>query len=504
MEVSNILPQRKRSNPSLIDDLYSRSIYAKSCFVTEQSIRLSRNQIQFNIFPQIISPHTSQITSLDIDNSCEGRFLLSSSKDCTISVYDLSLLGSNYHLHKEYDEHIRQKYIQNGRMSHERYIWEEQNKFRPIAQSQRILSPEIERQRLNPLFVPSGHSSSVTVVKWYPVDTGVFVSADSCGKILLWDTNQFVPVLSLNSLHVDHHGSFGVYSLDLPKRLNSHVLLAIGGSGTGKEIGGDRVQIDEKMIYLCDIRSGSITHSLIGHSGGINCLQWSPTYDYILASGSSDGTIKLWDVRKSGSKSCLLTLDRASKYDKHEIAFGDKGTSRVKKKKRQETGGPGNYSTVEVSKFVQSHGGSVSSLAHTPDGDYIISTSPSDGIKLWNVQGKAGRRLLPTKFLNSSPSPGHPLNRRQQNIPIYITQPSSAKTATLWVAGRNQMLLGYEVHGMGGTPNKVISGHLGNVSSIASQENCMRLFSGGSDGMILCYGNRNEFYPDREGSEIQI
>lgn len=504
MELSNIWQRLTRRKTSLIDDLYSRSIHAKSCFITEQSIRLSRNQMQFNMFPQIISPHSSQITSMDIDNSCEGRFLLSSSKDCTISVYDLSLLGSDHHLHKEYDEHMKQKYIRNGQISYEKYRWEEQNKFHPIAQSQRIVSPEMERQRLDPLFVPSGHSSSVTAVKWYPIDTGVFVSGDSSGQILLWDTNKFTPVLSLNSLHVDHHGSFGVSSIDLPKRQNSHVLLAIGCRSTGKSIEDEKIQLDEKTIYLCDIRSGSMTHSLTGHSGAVNCVQWSPIYDYILASGSSDGTIKLWDVRKSGSKACLVTLDRDSKYDKHEIAFGYNGNSRVKRKKRQKTVGPGNYSHVEVSSFIQSHEGPVSSIAHTPDGNYILSTSPTDGVKLWNVQGKAGRRLLPTKFLNSSPLHGHPLNRRQHNIPIYITQPSSERTTTVWVAGRNQTLLGYEVHGNGGTPNKVISGHLGNVSAIASQENNMRLFSGGSDGMILCYGNRNEFDPDREGSEIFV
>jgi len=504
MVKSNVLQRQQRDKKSLIDDLYSRSIYAKSYFVTDQSIRLSRNEIQFNIYPQIISPHTSQITSMDIDNSCEGRFLLSASKDCTISVYDLSVLGSNYHLHKEYDEHIKQKYIQSGRLSYERYSWEEQNKFRPIAQSQRILLPEVERQRLDPLFVPSGHSHCVTVVKWYPVDTGVFISADSSGKIFLWDTNSFTPVLSLNSLHVDHHGSCGISSLDLPKRLNSHALLAIGCSSTGKEVDDGKIQMDEKLVYLCDIRSGSMTHSLTGHSGGINCLQWSPSYDYVLASGSSDGTIKLWDVRKSGSKACLMTLDRESKHDKHEVVFGDNGTSKVKKKKRQKTVGPGDYSNVEVSTLVQSHGGPVSSLAHTPDGNYILSTSPIDGIKLWNVQGKAGRRLLPTRFLNSSSSHSHPFNRHQQKVPIYITQPSSTKSTTLWVAGRNQTLLGYEVHGFGGMPNKVISGHLGNVSAITSQENCMRLFSGGSDGMILSYGNRNEFDPGRGDGEILI
>ena len=44
----------------------------------------------------IVSSHADSISSLDFDNTCEGRFLLSGSSDGTISAYDVSPSGSEY------------------------------------------------------------------------------------------------------------------------------------------------------------------------------------------------------------------------------------------------------------------------------------------------------------------------------------------------------------------------------------------------------------------------
>ena len=48
---------------------------------------------------------------------------------------------------------------------------------------------------------------------------------------------------------------------------------------------------------LCDPSSGDCTHVLSGHSAGVVCVEWSPSEEFVLASASWDGKIKLWDVR---------------------------------------------------------------------------------------------------------------------------------------------------------------------------------------------------------------
>jgi DNA excision repair protein ERCC-8 len=481
-----------------------------------------------------VSPHQSRITALEIDNSSEGRFLLSGSQDCTISVYDLSLLGSEHHLNRD-DVEIVDGYggstcIENGAMG-SLAQWRRKNRFRPIARSQRhfFTADEYQEQiHLDPLHVPCGHSHSITQVKWYPVDSGVFISSDSIGNILMWDTNSFTPVTCLkkgssgSGGHMDAATSFlspGIASIDLPKSPScSHLLLAIGTIQSGRASHSksrstnsshsnslaSRMHIDDRVVYLCDVKSGHMTHQLAGHGvGGIQVVQWSPIHEYILASGSRDGTIKLWDIRKSGSNACLITLDRESRSTT-EVYFnsiqnssstspiaGMTQTKMKKRRKRSTLVGPGDYSKVECSNYVQSHAGPISNLSFTPDGNNIVSVSVSDGLKLWDVQsGKGFGNLLQTKFTYPRPSV-----RTNSMIPLQITQQGNFKTATAWVGGRNMKLFGFSIHGDGGRANKILSGHLDEVTSIASQENAMRLFSGSSDGMILGYGNRNEFEP---------
>jgi len=397
--------KRRRNCKLLTSELHWRSVCQSQSnyFFDKFSTNITRTSLQFNLYPQIVSPHSTRITSLDIDNTSEGRFLLSGSQDCTISVYDLSILGCDHHLNAE-DDHTRG----NNKGKREQHaVWERKNRFRPIARSQRNVSIE---EHLDPLFVPCGHAHSVTQVQWYPVDTGVFLSSDTMGNILLWDTNTFTPVTCLKKNVLDSSmnaaSPCGIASMDLPKSTNSaHLLLAIGSIQSGRSYddrgsGSGRLHIDDRVVYLCDVKSGSMTHQLSGHGmGGISVVQWSPIHDYMLASGSRDGTIKLWDIRKSGSGACLLTLDRENKATNEvycSIESDGNGTrTRLKKRsKKSSVVGPGDYSRVECSSYVQSHAGPVSSLSFTPDGNYIVSASPTDGLRLWDVQpGKGCGRL---------------------------------------------------------------------------------------------------------------
>ena len=518
--------KRRRNCRLLQSELHWRSVHLSrsNYFYDKYSTNISRKSLQFNLYPQIVSPHSNKITSLDIDNTSEGRFLLCGSRECTLSVYDLSLLGSDQHLGlgdmTSSSGSIRNSAFGDGGkynfMRQELQQWKSKNRFQPIARSQVNFASE---NHLDPLYVPLGHSSSVTQVQWYPVDSGIFFSSDSAGNVLMWDANSFTPVSCVKKTVMDSSmiaaSPCGIASIDLPKNISSHLLLAIGSIQTGgSRYGGtgsvtSRMQIDDRVVYLCDIKSGSMTHTLSGHGlGGIQVVQWSPSHDCILASGSRDGTIKLWDIRKSGSTACLVTLDREN-MTQNEIYFssiqGDIGeessrqsrTRLKKKRKNKDVVGPGDYSKVETSSYIQSHAGPVSALSFTPCGNYIVSASTTDGLKLWDVQaGKGFGTLLPTRYLGQSASNQHPLDRMQKSVALRITQPGSFKSATVWVGGKNSKLLGYSIHGEGGRPDKMIAAHLDNITAIASQDNTMRLFTGSRDGMILGFGNRNEMEPD--------
>lgn len=62
-------------------------------------------------------------------------------------------------------------------------------------------------------------------------------------------------------------------------------------------------------VRLVDLRTGANTHSLAGHSGSVLSVAWSPKDEYILLSGGSDGTARLWDVRRSAGSLGVLDMD---------------------------------------------------------------------------------------------------------------------------------------------------------------------------------------------------
>uniref|UniRef100_A0A0D3EWH3 Uncharacterized protein n=1 Tax=Oryza barthii TaxID=65489 RepID=A0A0D3EWH3_9ORYZ len=133
----------------------------------------------------------------------------------------------------------------------------------------------------------NGHKFVVSMAVWYPVDTGLFVTASFDQYVKVWDTNSTQVVM-------DFKMPGKVYSAAMSPIATTHMLIATGSA--------------DVQVHLCDIASGAFTHTLSGHRDGIMSLEWSTSSEWILMSGGCDGAIRFWDIRRAG---CFLVLDQS-------------------------------------------------------------------------------------------------------------------------------------------------------------------------------------------------
>jgi len=321
--------------------------------------------------------------------------------------------------------------------------------------------------------------------------------------------------------------------MDLPKTPegcpHGSALLALGlGGGDGRGV-----------IQLCDaFRGGSATHELIGHRGGVNCLEWDPQHPFRLASAGEDCTVRLWDIRKAGASACLGVLDR-EKGMYGDDGFTSKTTLFQPSPKKRRVGIQQHHHINDLSRLqgIESHGVPVSSVAFTPSGDELVSAGVDGKIFHWDLrpdscfdnteaalrrklkQGGAthagmdpavsvGGRLYPTVFnagqsRSTSGSSKRPSYRRNKSV-LAIRQTGSRDTTTLFASttsvNRDSKIRGYSL--CNGTEQFVLAGHLGDVTCILPvsswdnrKVNCCddtrydaKLLTGGKDGVVLSWG----------------
>lgn len=187
----------------------------------------------------------------------------------------------------------------------------------------------------------TAESLGITHISFYPFDSLAFLTSgyDRTVKLLSSETLTASATFDLGST-VYSHATSGVAT---------HLLVACA--------------TQHPAIRLIDLRSGSSTHSLAGHSGSVLSLAWHAKDQHILASGGSDGACRLWDVRRSASSLGVLDME-----DSIGVAgYDGKGTGA----RRRERG--------------KAHNGAVNGVAWTDDGHYLVSTGHDERMRVWDM-----------------------------------------------------------------------------------------------------------------------
>lgn len=286
-------------------------------------------------------------------------------------------------------------------------------------------------------------------MSFYPFDSLAFLSSSYDHTLKIYATETLTPSASFDLDSV-------VYSHALSP-VADHLLVACA--------------TQHPAVRLVDLRSGASTHSLAGHQGAVLSISWSPINDHILASGGSDGTVRLWDIRRSAGNLGVLNLEDS-------IGIGD------------QDGLGKNTRSRNVGK---AHIGACNGVVWTDDGKYLVTAGHDERVRVWDVGVGANALshfgpIIKNKYLSTLLPilpPSHITPPRTQAM-LYPNEQEILMfdifEGTLLKRLRVPGKYASQVHGIVGQRNIQSK-----ITSIACRAGSIELYSAHSDGKIRAW-----------------
>ena len=188
---------------------------------------------------------------------------------------------------------------------------------------------------------PSAHKFGITHLSFYPFDSQAFLSTSYDHTLKIYATETLALSASFDLTSV-------VYSHALSP-IADHLLVACA--------------TQHPAVRLVDLRSGASAHSLAGHQGAVLSVAWSPRDEHILASSSSDGTVRLWDIRRSAGSLGALDMDDS-------VGIG---------------GEDGRGKNARSRNHGKAHIGACNGVVWTEDGRHIVTAGHDERVRVWDV-----------------------------------------------------------------------------------------------------------------------
>ncbi|CAJ0585181.1 unnamed protein product, partial [Mesorhabditis spiculigera] len=133
-----------------------------------------------------------------------------------------------------------------------------------------------------------GHTKEGYGLSWNPNQAGHLLSASDDQSVCLWDISANVnasPAGSYVEAKSKFNGHHSVVEDVAWHVLHDNVFGSVG---------------DDKKLLIWDTRHDNQKqplHNIDAHNAEVNCLSFNPYSEYILATGSADKTVALWDLR---------------------------------------------------------------------------------------------------------------------------------------------------------------------------------------------------------------
>lgn len=240
--------------------------------------------------------------------------------------------------------------------------------FKPVASAARVRD-EYRRE---------GHTSGITHLDFHPSTGDTLLSSSFDHTLKQW---------SCASASV-------TANFDLQAKIYAHATSPVARTPVVA------CATQHSNVRLADLRSRSTAQSLSATAGPVLSVSWSPRHERILASGHADGSVRLWDARRSHAPLGLLNMEDSLGVVhrfRHAMSSGlgwGRGTMRLS---------------------ARAHGDAVNGLTWTDDGNYIVSAGLDGRIRVWDAATGANtfadfgsavqnRRVAPVRMLVSPTS----------------------------------------------------------------------------------------------------
>ncbi|KAF8883655.1 WD40-repeat-containing domain protein [Gymnopilus junonius] len=218
----------------------------------------------------------------------------------------------------------------------------------------------------------------------------------------------------------------------------------------------------DATIRLWNAETGAAVQVLIGHMAAVRSVAFSPEATLVVST-SDDRTIRVWDL-KAGSASGKVLLGDGNFL--HSAVFSPDG-KRVISASRDGTIRSWDVETGEaVGKSFGGYDKSIDFLAFSPDGKYVASGSATTTMRLWNVEtGEVERESF-------------------GNIMPWITTIAFSPDSTRIVSGSYHNTVRVWNAGTGSADGEPFRGHTNHVNGVAFSPDGKRVVSGSTDTTV--------------------
>eukprot|EP00250_Pteridium_aquilinum_P013719 c21529_g1_i2 orf=300-1604(-) len=131
-----------------------------------------------------------------------------------------------------------------------------------------------------------GHKTEGYGLSWSTLKEGYLLSGSDDAQICLWDISSSVGSNGLVEATQCFQAHSGVVE-DVAWHLSHDNLFGSVG--------------DDRQLFIWDLRSSTVekpSQSVKAHDAEVNCLAFNPFNEWVLATGSADSTVALYDLRK--------------------------------------------------------------------------------------------------------------------------------------------------------------------------------------------------------------